>query len=207
MDSVDIGDPIGIGQFIVIDDNIVEEADLGVNFFLENGRVGKPRAEGTAALLGELNPDVKGNYIIDVFLHAASTLLREAHACWRRISKHTLDQTRTFPPVHVTFSTSPTHLTYPGISPSAAPARNTCVSCPFPRVYDQPPYLGLRSHDCGTHPDSLVDLRLLNPWPELSALAAEKTRNLDLPEPEGGMSDHEHGHVPYLLLLLGYLED
>lgn len=58
-----------------------------------------------------------------------------------------------------------------------------------------------------THPDSLIDLRLLSPWDELSAVAAERTKNLDLPENEGGMDNHEHGHVPYVLLLLKYLED
>lgn len=61
-----------------------------------------------------------------------------------------------------------------------------------------------------THPDSLVDLRLLNPWSELLNIAAERTRNLEVQQKEesdGGMSDHEHGHVPYLILLLKYLED
>lgn len=53
-----------------------------------------------------------------------------------------------------------------------------------------------------THPDptSTQDLRLLSPWPELSAFVAEKCDNLDT------LSDHDHGHVPYLLLLLHYLE-
>lgn len=52
-----------------------------------------------------------------------------------------------------------------------------------------------------THPDptSTQDLRLLNPWPELLTLTREKTADLDL------QSDHDHGHVPYLLLLLHYL--
>jgi amyloid beta precursor protein binding protein 1 len=53
-----------------------------------------------------------------------------------------------------------------------------------------------------THPDpaSTTDLRLLTPWPELSKFAAERTKDLE------GQSDHEHGHIPYLLLLLYYLE-
>lgn len=50
----------------MIDDKLVEEADLGVNFFLDEDSLGRPRAERAAALLGELNPDVKGNYIVDV---------------------------------------------------------------------------------------------------------------------------------------------
>lgn len=52
-----------------------------------------------------------------------------------------------------------------------------------------------------THPDleSTQDLRLLNPWPELVSAAA-KLDNLDT------LDDHLHGHVPYILLLLHFLE-
>lgn len=48
-----------------------------------------------------------------------------------------------------------------------------------------------------THPDpdSTRDLRLTNPWPELAG-AATKIDNLDT------LDDHQHGHVPYVLLLL-----
>jgi amyloid beta precursor protein binding protein 1 len=54
-----------------------------------------------------------------------------------------------------------------------------------------------------THPDpeSTTDLRLVKPWPELVAFTAEKTRGLDT------MDHHDHGHVPYLLLLLYHLEE
>jgi amyloid beta precursor protein binding protein 1 len=52
-----------------------------------------------------------------------------------------------------------------------------------------------------THPDSTAttDLRLLTPWPALSEFAAEITRDID------NLSAHEHGHIPYLVLLLYYL--
>lgn len=51
-----------------------------------------------------------------------------------------------------------------------------------------------------THPDpeTTQDLRLLSPWPELSS-AASKISNLD------SLDDHQHGHIPYILLLLHYL--
>jgi amyloid beta precursor protein binding protein 1 len=58
-----------------------------------------------------------------------------------------------------------------------------------------------------THSTSLTDLRLLNPWEELLELALERTKDLDIEESCGGMSDHEHGHVPYVFLLIKYLED
>lgn len=52
-----------------------------------------------------------------------------------------------------------------------------------------------------THPDpeSTQDLRLLNPWPELVSAAAKLS---DL----STLDDHQHGHVPYILLLLRFLE-
>jgi amyloid beta precursor protein binding protein 1 len=54
-----------------------------------------------------------------------------------------------------------------------------------------------------THPDpvSTADLRLLYPWPELEQFAKEKTAGLE------AMNDHEHGHVPFVLLLLHYIKD
>lgn len=53
-----------------------------------------------------------------------------------------------------------------------------------------------------THPDpaSTQDLRLLNPWPQLLEFLEKKTGNLN------SLSDHDHGHVPYLLILLHYLK-
>lgn len=52
-----------------------------------------------------------------------------------------------------------------------------------------------------THPDEFAttDLRLLSPWPELQAFAADMTKNID------SMDDHEHGHLPYVVLLLHFL--
>jgi amyloid beta precursor protein binding protein 1 len=54
-----------------------------------------------------------------------------------------------------------------------------------------------------THPDSTAttDLRLLSPWQELTAFAREQTAEIDT------LDAHEHGHIPYLVLLLHYLEE
>ena len=56
----------GIGQFTIQDATLVTEADLGVNFFLEEDSVGKFKAPETCRLLKELNPDVEGHYITEV---------------------------------------------------------------------------------------------------------------------------------------------
>lgn len=52
----------GIGKFTIADDNLVTEADLGVNFFLEETSLGESRAKSCMTLLQELNPDVKGDW-------------------------------------------------------------------------------------------------------------------------------------------------
>lgn len=53
-----------------------------------------------------------------------------------------------------------------------------------------------------THPDetSTTDLRVLAPWPELSAFAQDMTKDVD------GLDNHDHGHLPYVVILLYYLE-
>lgn len=53
---------IGIGKFTIADEELVNEADLGVNFFLDEDSLGKSRAEQCVKLLQELNPDVKGDW-------------------------------------------------------------------------------------------------------------------------------------------------
>ena len=53
-----------------------------------------------------------------------------------------------------------------------------------------------------THPDvtATTDLRLLAPWPELLQFARGMTENIH------GLSDHDHGHLPYAVILLHYLD-
>jgi NEDD8-activating enzyme E1 regulatory subunit len=53
--------------------------------------------------------------------------------------------------------------------------------------------------DTHPDPDSTQDLRLLSPWPEL---AAEVSALGDVDK----LEDLDHGHVPYILILLYYLE-
>lgn len=53
-----------------------------------------------------------------------------------------------------------------------------------------------------THPDetATTDLRLLSPWPELQTFAREMTKDID------SMDNHDHGHLPYVVILLHFLE-
>lgn len=53
-----------------------------------------------------------------------------------------------------------------------------------------------------THPDSTstTDLRLLTPWPALLEFVEKLTKDID------SLSAHEHGHIPYAVLLIHYLQ-
>jgi amyloid beta precursor protein binding protein 1 len=54
-----------------------------------------------------------------------------------------------------------------------------------------------------THPDqeTTQDLRLVRPWPELLQFAEAKTANID------SMAPDDHGHIPYIALLVHFLEE
>jgi NEDD8-activating enzyme E1 regulatory subunit len=49
-----------------------------------------------------------------------------------------------------------------------------------------------------SHPEDTVDLRLDTPWSDLTSLAASFNYSK--------MDDFEHGHVPYIIILLKALE-
>lgn len=53
-----------------------------------------------------------------------------------------------------------------------------------------------------THPDeaATTDLRLLDPWEELSSFAKEMTQDIET------LENHEHGHLPLVVILLHYLD-
>ena len=54
-----------------------------------------------------------------------------------------------------------------------------------------------------THPDvsAELDLRLLDPWSKLSAFAAQLTQDID------ALDDHKHGHLPWAVIILHYLNE
>jgi amyloid beta precursor protein binding protein 1 len=56
----------GIGNITIVDEELVTDADLGVNFFLAEESLGKSRAEETCKYLEELNPDVKCQAVQEV---------------------------------------------------------------------------------------------------------------------------------------------
>ncbi|GBF66292.1 NEDD8-activating enzyme E1 regulatory subunit [Trichophyton mentagrophytes] len=174
----------GIGGFTIVDPATVSEVDLGVNFFLSEDSLGKSRAEETCKYLRELNEDVDGQAYTMPILDALKDedflpqhQLVIVSGPIRQSTLRTISQTTRRLDIPLIYTHSVGF--YASFSlqlPSA-----------FPIVE--------------THPDasSTEDLRLTNPWPELVAVAS-KAENLD------SMDDHQHGHVPYLVLLLHFLE-
>lgn len=66
---------LGIGRFAIYDEAQVGEADLGVNFFLDDSCLGKSRAQSLTELIVELNPDVQGTwYPNEVRIHQQSAM-------------------------------------------------------------------------------------------------------------------------------------
>ncbi|KAL2003993.1 hypothetical protein VTN02DRAFT_1056 [Thermoascus thermophilus] len=174
----------GVGGFTIVDPATVTESDLGVNFFLEEDSLRKSRAEETCRLLKELNPDVDGSFYaepITELLQRPDFLPRYKLVLisgpMRRSSLDAVCQAARELGIPVIYTRSVGFYS----------AFSLQLPSEFPIVETHP------------DPDSTQDLRLLNPWPELAAAGA-RLSNLD------SLDDHQHGHVPYILLLLHYLE-
>ncbi|KAJ8060592.1 hypothetical protein OCU04_010903 [Sclerotinia nivalis] len=177
----------GIGKFTIADEALVNEADLGVNFFLDEDGLGKSRAEQCVKLLQELNPDVNGDWY---------PKLKDA-----KIDQvFDADQQEKYTLIIYSFPIDPKIL-------ALAEKYSATHKVPLVSIHSAGFYSYFRTHLPGnfpivdTHPDSTAttDLRLLKPWPELSNFEADLTKNIDT------LSDHEHGHIPYLVLLLHFL--
>ncbi|KAH8681610.1 ThiF family protein [Xylariales sp. PMI_506] len=177
----------GIGRFTIVDSSLVTEADLGVNFFLDESTVGKSRAQACTELLQDLNPEVQGD--------------------WLPKNQEPLD-------LRQLFSGSSTYTLVLYTLPIAP--RDLAVIEAYGRQHDIPL---ISIHSAGfygyfrihltktfpivdTHPEieKTIDLRLTQPWPELAQFADDMTKDID------NIKDHEHGHLPYVVLLLHFLD-
>lgn len=175
----------GIAQFTIADSAVVSEADLGINFFLESSSLGKNRAEETVKFLVELNPDTEG------------------HAITRPIAEW-LPELSQPSGYNLILICGP----LPEAAVKALAERALAESVPVVYINSVGFYstfsiqLPAEFPIVDTHPDpdTTQDLRLLAPWAELTA--AEKELG-DITQ----FSDHDHGHIPWLLLLLHYLEE
>ncbi|UNI20384.1 hypothetical protein JDV02_006478 [Purpureocillium takamizusanense] len=177
----------GIGRFTIIDAATVDDADLGVNFFLDESCLGKSRAECCAHLLQELNPEVVGD--------------------WHPKTRRPLDPNEALDGVDV-FTIILYVLPLPAEQIDVIRAYARKHATPLVAIHSAGFYSYFRIDlpytfpVVDTHPEetATTDLRLLSPWPELSAFASEMTRGID------ALGDHTHGHLPLIVILLHHLE-
>ncbi|KAK5060195.1 hypothetical protein LTR84_010080 [Exophiala bonariae] len=174
-----------VGQFTIADSTMVGEADLGINFFLETDSLNKPRAEEATRLLLELNPDVSG--------HSITSPLSEWLPVEGSLRPYSLILLSA--PILPEFVQRIASYAHTSSIPliyiqSAGFSASFSIQLPseFPIVDNHP------------DPETTQDLRLLAPWPELDA-AVDALGDIT------NLSDHDHGHVPYILLLLHYLRE
>lgn len=174
-----------IGNFTIADSSNVSEADLGVNFFLDPQSLNKSRAEEATRFLSELNPDVTG--------HSITLPLSD----WLPLQD-------SLKPYNLILLAAPISQEF--LQRFASYALNNSI----PLIYLQSAgfyasfsvQLPSEFAVVDTHPDpeTTQDLRLLAPWPELDAVV-DSLGDITL------LSDHDHGHIPYILLLLHHLRE
>ncbi|KAK0370376.1 ThiF family protein [Colletotrichum limetticola] len=178
----------GIGKFTIADDAVVNEADLGVNFFLDESHLGKSRAQSCTELLLELNPEVQGDWYPKTSENTGlQELLKTSNPF--TIILYTLPMKQE--DLTVLESYSREHK-MPVIAIHSA-GFYSYFSTRLPGIY---PIVD-------THPDvtAITDLRLLTPWEELEAFADSLTKDID------SLDSHEHGHLPFVVILLHYLKE
>ena len=194
----------GIGQFTIADPAKVTEADLGVSFFLGAESLGKSRAEEAKCLLEELNPDVKG--------HALSKVVSGSSPCFRAEPAN-----QTYQSLSDLLNADPQMITDYSFIILCAPLLGSHYTnlCGYAEMYNIPviqiqssgffssfaTQLPITFSIVDTHPDpdTIQDLRLLSPWPELSD-QVKALGDID------ALNDHDHGHIPYVLILLHHLD-
>ncbi|KAK9831545.1 hypothetical protein WJX81_007869 [Elliptochloris bilobata] len=167
----------GIASFTVVDDVRVGPRDLGNNFMLEASSVGQSRAAAATALLQELNDAVAGSFVDeapDALLAANPRFLAEFSL---------VIATQMMEAQMMRLDVACRELGVPLL----------CV-----RAYGLVGYLraSLPEH-CVVEakPDNTIeDLRLHRPWPELTAFS----RCFDL----AAVDDVTHRHVPWAVLLI-----
>ncbi|GAO15013.1 uncharacterized protein UV8b_00471 [Ustilaginoidea virens] len=178
----------GIGKFTIVDDAVVGDADLGVNFFLDEACLGLPRARCCRDNLVELNPAVRGDWfpkIVDSDLGI----------------ERLLDSSDPFTIILYTLPLRPTYI-------KCLESHAKKHGIPLLAVHSVGYYAYFTVKLPGlfpvidTHPDetAVVDLRLLDPWSELAEFADQMTKDID------DQDDFDHGHLPLVVILLHYLK-
>ena len=204
----------GIRSLTILDDALVDGADMGVNFFLQSGESdGKPAGPEIARLLAELNPGVKATGKVQVSSPTLHWTQRHS-ALSKLISIHQSPSAllATDPAFFTSFS-----LVISVNQPQSFDLALSELLWNFEPTLDthtaQISFIKVRSAGMAgefkisvkelgiieTHPDSIIDLRLTRPFPQLEALAD----GFDL-DTDDSMA---HSHIPFSIILVKKLKE
>ncbi|GLB41190.1 putative regulatory subunit of the dimeric UBA3-ULA1 E1 enzyme [Lyophyllum shimeji] len=174
----------GVGKFTILDNRKVTPEDAGNNFFLEGpSSIGKSRAEETVRLLGELNESVTG--IADT--SSVAKLLEtdpSYFTSFTLVIAHNLDPTL--------LDKLSTLLWSDDSYPPLVVVRSAGFVAEF----------FIQFHELAiieTHSETAPSLRIDKAFPAL----LDHALSLDF----ANMDPTEHGHVPYVVILVRALED
>ncbi|KAG6332127.1 hypothetical protein ID866_6964 [Astraeus odoratus] len=174
----------GVGHFTILDHATTSHADAGNNFFLEGlASVGKPRATESVRLLCELNDSVDG--------HADTRRLESLIdsdpdwvASFTVVIAHNLDG-----PILAKLSSLLWH--HPSHPPLII-VRSAGFLAEF--------FIQLHEHTIiESHSETAPSLRIDKPFPALR----EHALSIDF----ASLDPTEHGHIPYVVILVRVLED
>lgn len=171
----------GIGSFTIVDNDKVQEKDIGNNFFLSEECLGKSRAKTAVELLQELNTDVFGNFVDEDLCDIISTKPNFFKEFTVVVAVGLSESVR------LELSSLLWHTGIPFLICSAYGMIGSIR-------------LSVKEHTVmESHPDNAIeDLHLDKPFPQLVKFSDSLDLNM--------MSKMEHSHTPYVILLLKYLE-
>uniref|UniRef100_A0A060SZD4 NEDD8-activating enzyme E1 regulatory subunit n=1 Tax=Blastobotrys adeninivorans TaxID=409370 RepID=A0A060SZD4_BLAAD len=171
----------GLGSLTLVDSASVSEEDTASNFFVNIESIGSPRAMVTAQFLGELNPDAKVDGVVK---DPAELVGSEEASFWTQYD--------------LVIACELPLSTVEALSRLLFSKNIPLLATDTVGFYGYMT-LSVQEHTIiETHPDSLVELRLDNPWPEL----VDFCNLYDLEN----LSPADHAHVPYVVLLQIYLK-
>ncbi|KAG8719622.1 hypothetical protein FRC08_002432 [Ceratobasidium sp. 394] len=173
----------GVGHFTIMDHRTVSPEDVGNNFFLEVGSIGKPRAEEAVRLLLELNESVEGvantSNIEDVLANDPTYVLGFTLIIAHNLAEGSLRKLASL------LWSNPAH-------PPLIVARTAGFLADFT--------IQIHEHAVvDSHSENTPSLRIDKPFPEL----LEHSLALDF----AAMDPTDHGHVPYVCILVRAMHD
>ncbi|SPO03189.1 related to lactose regulatory protein [Cephalotrichum gorgonifer] len=196
----------GIGRFTIIDDAVVSEQDLGVNFFLDESCMGLSRAECCAERLLELNPEVEGDWFPKSKPRPMLAANGSKKVCLAGVDENPVNLASVLgscSAITLVLYTLPIRKEDLAVIEAYGVAHNApVVSVHSAGFYS---YFQIALPDVlpivDTHPDetATMDLRLVQPWDELSELCSSLTKDIN------DLDSHEHGHLPFVAILVHYL--